>query len=134
MSTNKNNDLTPKVTGLGGVFFFSKNPEAMRNWYAEHLGMSVHPWGATFESRNIDQPEDVESTQWSPFKEGSEYFAPSSKEFMINFRVQNIEGLVEQLQAQGVQLVGELVVDDFGKFAHIMDNEGNKIELWEPAK
>lgn len=134
MSTNKNNDLTPKVTGLGGVFFFSKNPEAMRNWYAEHLGMSVHPWGATFESRNINQPEDVESTQWSPFKEGSEYFAPSSKEFMINFRVQNIEGLVEQLQAQGVQLIGELVVDDFGKFAHIMDNEGNKIELWEPAK
>lgn len=133
MSTNSK-DNTPKVTGLGGFFFFSENPEALRKWYAQNLGMNVHEWGATFESRNKERPEQIEATQWSPFLQGSTYFAPSNKEFMINYRVQNIEGLLAQLQANGVEIIGVLEEHEYGKFAHILDHEGNKIELWEPQQ
>ena len=71
--------------------------------------------------------------QWSPFKKDSDYFEPSKKEFMINYRVQNIEGLISKLKETGVTIVDELAIYDYGKFIHIMDGEGNKIELWEPA-
>lgn len=125
------NILIPKVTGIGGIFFFSKNPESSKQWYAKHLGLEVNEWGSTFESRNANNPEEINYLQWSPFKEGSEYFAPSKKEFMINYRVQNMEALVENLRAAGVQILDEIQSFDYGKFVHIMDNEGNKIELWE---
>lgn len=125
--------VTPKATGIGGIFFFTENPEETREWYATNLGLDVNEWGSTFESRNIDNPEQVDSLQWSPFKNGSEYFSPSKKDFMINYRVQNIEGLVEKLKANGVTVLDEIVGYDYGKFVHIMDAEGNKIELWEPG-
>lgn len=95
--------------------------------------MEVNDWGSTFESRNIDRPEEINQLQWTPFKRGSEYFAPSKKEFMINYRVQNIEGLVQQLKENGVTIVDEIQSYDYGKVVHIMDAEGNKIELWEPS-
>jgi len=136
MSDQKNNsekDNSPKVTGIGGIFFFSENPEQTREWYSKHLGISVNDWGSTFESRNIDNPDEVNSLQWSPFKKGSEYFAPSKKEFMINYRVQHIEALVEKLKSEGVNVLDEIASYDYGKFVHIMDSEGNKLELWEPA-
>ncbi len=123
----------PKVTGIGGIFFFSENPKETKEWYAKHLGIDVNDWGATFESRDIAKPEEVNSLQWSPFKKGSDYFAPSKKEFMINYRVQNLEGLISQLLENGVQILDELATYEYGKFIHIMDAEGNKIELWEPA-
>lgn len=126
-------DLRPKVTGIGGIFFFSDNPKETREWYAKNLGLEVNDWGSTFESRNIDKPEEVNSLQWSPFKSGSDYFAPSKKEFMINYRVQNIEGLVHQLKANGVTVLDDISAYDYGKFVHILDTDGNKIELWEPA-
>lgn len=125
------NDTTPKVIGIGGIFFFSDNPEQTREWYAKNLGLDVNQWGSTFESRNINKPDEINSLQWSPFKAGSEYFAPSKKEFMINYRVQNIEGLVDQLRENGVTVLDEITSYDYGKFVHIMDSEGNKIELWE---
>lgn len=125
-------DNTAKVTGVGGIFFFSENPEDTKKWYAEHLGLSVNEWGSTFEFRNIDNPDEVNQLQWSPFKQGSNYFEPSQKEFMINYTVRNIETLVEQLKATGVQVLDEIAVYEYGKFVHIMDPEGNKIELWEP--
>ena len=128
------NKTTPKVTGIGGIFFFSDNPKETREWYAKNLGMEVNDWGATFESRNVDKPDEINSLQWSPFKKGSEYFAPSAKEFMINYRVQNIEGLVEKLKENGVVIVDKIENSEFGKFVHIMDAEGNKIELWEAAE
>ena len=78
------NDKAPKVTGIGGIFFFSDNPKETREWYAKNLGLSVNDWGSTFESRNIDNPSETNQLQWSPFKTGSDYFAPSKKEFMIN--------------------------------------------------
>lgn len=126
-------DTTSKVIGIGGVFFFSDNPKETREWYSKNLGMNVTDWGSTFESRNISNPDQIDALQWSPFKKGSEYFAPSKKEFMINYRVQNIEALVEKLKENGVTIVDKIEGSEYGKFVHIMDAEGNKIELWEPA-
>jgi len=126
-------DLAPKVTGIGGIFFFSENPEQTRTWYAKHLGLEVNEWGSSFEFRNANRPDEINYLQWSPFKQGSEYFAPSKREFMINYRVQNIDGLVAKLREEGVTIVDEIETFDYGKFVHIMDAEGNKIELWEPV-
>ncbi|WP_100335662.1 VOC family protein [Hymenobacter chitinivorans] len=125
-------DSTPKVTGIGGIFFFSDNPQQTRDWYARNLGLDVNEWGSTFESRSVERPDEVHSLQWSPFQTGSDYFAPSRKEFMINYRVQHIEALVDQLQASGVTILDDIVSYDYGKFVHILDADGNKLELWEP--
>lgn len=126
-------DKTPKVTGIGGIFFFSDNPVSSKEWYTKHLGLETNEWGVTFQSRNLNNPDEINSLQWAPFKSGSAYFAPSKKEFMINYTVQNIEGLVEKLKQDGVTILDDVVGYDYGKFVHIMDMEGNKIELWEPA-
>ncbi|MCC9065180.1 VOC family protein [Flavobacterium piscisymbiosum] len=126
------NDKTPKVTGIGGVFFFSENQKETREWYAKNLGFDVNEWGSTFESRDFNNPDKINAVQWSPFKKGDEYFSPSRKDFMINYTVQNIEGLVNQLKENGVTVLDEIATYDYGKFVHIMDAEGNKIELWEP--
>ncbi|WP_430406534.1 VOC family protein [Fluviicola sp.] len=132
MKEQKND--TPKVTGIGGIFFFSENLPETKEWYAKNLGLEINDWGSSsFESRDLNNPDKVNSLQWTPFKKGSEYFAPSQKEFMINYRVQNIEGLINKLKENGVTILDELVTYDFGKFIHIMDDEGNKIELWEPS-
>ena len=126
-------DTTPKVTGIGGIFFFSDNQQETKEWYAKNLGLEINEWGScSFESRNVNKPDEINSLQWSPFKKGSDYFAPSKKEFMINYRVQNIEELVNKLKENGVTIVDEIEPSEFGKFVHIMDAEGNKIELWEP--
>lgn len=125
-------ELTPKVTGIGGIFFISEDPEKTRTWYADNLGLEVNEWGSSFEFRNANRPEEINYLQWSPFKQGSEYLIPSKKEFMINYRVQNIEGLVKKLRENGVVILDSIETFDYGKFVHIMDPEGNKIELWEP--
>ncbi|MBK7438614.1 MAG: VOC family protein [Saprospiraceae bacterium] len=127
-------DSTPKVTGIGGIFFFTDNPQETKEWYSKNLGLEINEWGASsFDSRNIDKPEEINTLQWSPFKTGSDYFAPSKKEFMINYRVQNIEGLLDKLKENGVTILDDIVTYDYGKFVHIMDTQGNKIELWEPV-
>jgi predicted enzyme related to lactoylglutathione lyase len=126
------NDTTPKVTGIGGIFFHSKNPQEIREWYGKNLGLAIDDYGSPFEFRNANRPEEVNYLRWSPFEEGTEYFKPSEKEFMINYRVQNIEGLVKNLRENGVTIVDKIEEFEYGKFVHIMDPEGNKIELWEP--
>ena len=126
-------DVIPKVTGIGGVFFFSENPETIKEWYSQNLGLEVNQWGSSFEFRNAHRPDEINYLQWSPFNKGSDYFAPSEKEFMINYRVQNIEGLVAKLKENGVTVLDSIESFDYGKFVHIMDGEGNKIELWEPV-
>jgi len=132
-NSTSTNDTTPKVTGIGGIFFFSDHPKETKDWYAKNLGVEINAWGAvSFDSRNIHNPDEVESLQWSPFKKGDEYFSPSKKEFMINYRVQNLEALLEKLKENGVTILDEIATYDYGKFIHIMDAEGNKIELWEP--
>lgn len=124
--------VEPKITGIGGIFFFSEDPEKIRKWYADNLGMEVNEWGSTFPSRNMNHPEEINYLQWSPFKKGSKYFAPSKKEFMINYRVQNLEGFLENLKAKGVRILDDIETFEYGKFVHILDEEDNKIELWEP--
>ncbi|MEP7169378.1 MAG: VOC family protein [Bacteroidota bacterium] len=134
-NTPSANDTTPKVTGIGGIFFFSDNTKEIKDWYAKNLGFEINEWGTvSFEYRDVNKPEEIIPLQWSPFKKGSDYFAPSKKEFMINYRVQNIEGLVNKLKENGVTIVDEIENSDYGKFVHIMDAEGNKIELWEPIE
>ena len=125
-------DTTPKVTGIGGIFFFSDNPGETRKWYNQNLGLETNEYGSSFEFRNANRPEEINYLQWSPFKTGSEYFAPSKKEFMINYRVQNIEGLVKKLKKNGTTILDSIATFDYGKFVHILDPDGNKIELWEP--
>ena len=127
-------DITPKVTGIGGIFFFTENPKETNAWYAKNLGLETNEWGSTFQTRNKNKPEEINTLQWSPFKKGSSYFAPSKKEFMINYTVQNIEALVNKLKENGVPVLDDIATYDYGKFVHIMDPEGNKIELWEPVK
>ena len=126
------NDVVPKVTGIGGIFFRSKNPKETREWYGKNLGLAINDFGSPFEFRNANRPEEINYLNWNPFDEETKYFAPSKKEFMINYRVQNIERLVDNLKKNGVTIVDEIEEFEYGKFVHIMDLEGNKIELLEP--
>jgi len=129
---NKSTDTIKKVTGIGGVFFKCKDPKKMREWYQTHLGLNTNPYGAVFEwYQGIDSTKKG-FTQWSPFNEKTKYFEPSTKDFMINYRVDNLMVLIEQLKKEGVNIVDTMETYDYGKFVHILDLEGNKIELWEP--
>jgi len=122
-----------RVTGIGGIFFKCSDPSKTKEWYSTHLGMLTDQWGAPFEYRLSDRPDVKGFLQWSPFAADTEHFSPSDKEFMINYRVEHIEDLVKQLQAAGVTICDDIATYDYGKFVHIMDNDGNKIELWEPV-
>jgi predicted enzyme related to lactoylglutathione lyase len=120
-----------RVTAIGGIFFKCTDPKAQREWYADHLGLRTDDYGTTFEWRKSDNPEEKGYSVWSTFPNDTDYFAPSQKEFMINFRVEDLELLLEVLKKEGVQIIGEIQHFDYGKFAHILDPEGNKIELWQ---
>lgn len=122
-----------KVTGIGGIFFKSDNPEKIKKWYHENLGLVIDAYGSPFEFRNANTPEEINYLQWSPFKKDTKYFEPSKKEFMINYRVENLVHLVQQLKNNGVTVLDEIESFDYGKFVHILDPEGTKIELWEPV-
>lgn len=121
-----------KVTGIGGIFFKCKDPKAMNEWYKNNLGLKTNEYGSVFEWHQGADSTKKGFTQWSPFKETTKYFEPSKKDFMINYRVENIEALVEELKKNGVTIVDTIQAYDYGKFVHIMDPEGNNIELWEP--
>ncbi len=127
MDTNK-----PRVTGIGGIFFRSKNPKELTNWYGENLGLVTDDFGSPFEFRNAHNPEEPNYLRWAPFDEGADYFDPSEKQFMINYRVHNLDALLEKLKANGVTIVDSVQTYPYGKFVHILDPEGTKIELWEP--
>lgn len=120
-----------KVTGIGGIFFKCDDPQKMNEWYAKNLGLPVSDYGTIFTWRNAEDPGKEGQTVWSPFPKDSNYFEPSKKDFMINYRVENIEALVEQLKKDGVTVIDEIKAYDYGKFVHILDPEGNSIELWE---
>ena len=130
--SNANTTKMKKVTGIGGIFFKCKDPNKMMEWYKTHLGLDTNQYGASFEWREGADPTKKGSTQWSPFAETTKYFEPSTKDFMINYRVENLEALVEELKNEGVTIVDKIEAFDFGKFVHIIDVEGNKVELWEP--
>jgi predicted enzyme related to lactoylglutathione lyase len=126
-------DTTPRVTGIGGIFFKTKDPKATKAWYGKNLGLAMDPYGSAFEFRNANNPQQINYLHWSPFKETTKYFQPSEKDFMINYRVQHIEALVNNLRKNGVTILDTIQSFDYGKFVHIMDDDSNKIELWEPV-
>ena len=121
----------PKVIGVGGIFFKAKKPSRLRKWYRDHLSFNLNPYGSSFEFRNANNPEKVQYFLWSVFKNDTDYFSPSKKEFMINFRVENIEKTVAYLHKIGTEVIDEVTTYPYGKFVHILDPEGNAIELWE---
>lgn len=132
VTTTINDNKMKRVTGIGGVFFKCKDPNAIREWYKKHLGLNTNEYGTVFEWYQGADSTKKGFTQWSPFNNKTKYFEPSTKEFMINYRVENLEALVEELKKEGVTIVDKIETVEYGKFIHILDIEGNKIELWEP--
>jgi len=120
-----------RVTGIGGIFFKSKSPEQLRDWYRKHLGIESESWGASLYWRD-DPRHSAAYTAWSPFAHDTKYFEPSHAPFMINYRVEDLDWLLTQLRAEGVDVDPRMEESEFGKFGWIMDPEGNRVELWEP--
>ena len=123
-----------RVTGIGGVFFKADDPEKMYQWYEKHLGIARKDGYVGFWWREDEKPEERGMTTWSIFKKNSSYFDPSRANFMINYRVDNLDALLEALKAEGVEIDPKREDHEFGRFAWIIDPEGNRIELWEPPK
>jgi catechol 2,3-dioxygenase-like lactoylglutathione lyase family enzyme len=125
--------MKKRATGIGGIFFKVKDPEATKSWYNKHLGLNTDKYGTTFEWRSSEDPTKKGFSQWSPMKDDTTYFKPSEKDFMINYRVENLLELVEELRAEGVTILDEIETYEYGKFVHILDPDGHSIELWEPV-
>jgi predicted enzyme related to lactoylglutathione lyase len=122
-----------RVTGIGGIFFKAKDPEALRAWYQEHLGIDVQEWGgAAFSWSDGSGAPSVGTTVWSIFPDSTEYLAPSAASFMVNYRVADLGAVLAALRAEGCDVVDKTDESEFGKFGWVLDPEGNKIELWEP--
>lgn len=120
-----------RVTGIGGIFFKAKDPKALQAWYQKHLGLPATPEGYIVLQWGKEEG-DSGYTVWSAMPEDTQYYAPSQAPFMINYRVENLDALLDLLREEGVEIVGEPQEYEYGKFGWIMDPEGNKIELWEP--
>lgn len=123
-----------RVTGIGGVFFKSKDPKALGEWYRKHLGMNVEEWGGVAFSWADDPSGAAGTTVWSPFSEDTDYFEPSAAPFMINFRVADLKGLLAALRAEGCNVQEKFEESEYGKFGYVIDPEGNKLELWQPPE
>jgi predicted enzyme related to lactoylglutathione lyase len=121
-----------RVTGIGGVFFKARDPKALAAWYAKHLGFALEDWGGAILKWPEDKAEDKGLTVWSLAESDSKWFAPSESNLMINYRVDDLGALLAQLTEAGVKIVKGPDAEENGKFAWIMDPEGNKVELWEP--
>lgn len=121
-----------RVIGIGGVFFKSQDHEATKQWYSQHLGIPMESWGASFPWRRSDNPDEETYTAWSAFKGDTKYFEPSQHDFMINYQVADLHGLLDALRSEGVTVVDKVDESAYGKFGWIIDPEGRKIELWEP--
>ncbi len=121
----------PRITGIGGIFFKSKEPNTTKDWYKKNLGLNTDQWGTNFEWYQGADPSQKGFTQWSPASPGTSHIPPN-QEYMINYRVAHIEELVAQLKKSGVTILDEIETFDYGKFVHILDGDGQKVELWEP--
>lgn len=122
-----------RIVGIGGVFFKAPNTIETKEWYTNYLGMKSDQWGASFISKKFSKESETAYLQWSAFPEDSEYFGANAQQFMINYRVEYIEELVENLRKSSVKICKEIETFDYGKFAHIEDLNGQRIELWEPV-
>ena len=122
-----------RVTGIGGIFFKARDPEALCAWYRRHLGLDIQPWGGlTFRWHDPEHPEPDGATAWSIFPASTGYFGPGTATFMINYRVPDLAGLLELLRSEGCAVDERTEATEYGKFGWVTDPEGNKIELWEP--
>jgi predicted enzyme related to lactoylglutathione lyase len=115
------------VVGIGGVFFRSRDPDALRAWYAEHLGIEMEDYGTTFTGKEGDQ------TVWAPFPADTDYFGRRDQQLMVNFRVRDLETMLAQLRAAGVDVDDRVEEIEFGRFGWATDPDGNRFELWEPT-
>jgi predicted enzyme related to lactoylglutathione lyase len=122
-----------RVTGVGGIFFYAKDPAALRAWYKQHLGIDVKPWGgAAFRWSDDAGVPTGGTTAWSIGSADSGHFAPGSASFMVNYRVADLVALLDALRAEGCNVLDKLDDSEYGKFGWVIDPEGNKVELWEP--
>ena len=117
------------VTGFGGFFFKAQDPQALNAWYAKHLGLQIEKFGGAKFNEDTARPGCI---VWTPFKQDTQYFAPSDKPYMMNFRVDDLHALLAQLRGAGVQVDARVDESEYGRFGWIMDPEGNRVELWEP--
>ncbi|MFZ1789540.1 MAG: VOC family protein [Saprospiraceae bacterium] len=123
---------TGKIIGIGGIFFKTQDPTTTKNWYNKNMGISIDDWGAPFVQKKVSSPSDFSFLQWSPMPSNTNYFFGDDQQFMINYRVINIEELVNKLKDAGCEILDEMQSFEYGKFIHIRDVDGNAIELWEP--
>jgi catechol 2,3-dioxygenase-like lactoylglutathione lyase family enzyme len=124
-----------RVTGIGGIFFKSPDPKRLSDWYKAHLGLNVEAWGgAAFPWSGPDNPTGTGTTIWNPFQADTEHFAPSTSSFMINYRVDDLHGLLAALREEGCQVLDKVDDSEYGKFGWVVDPDGNKVELWEPPE
>lgn len=121
-----------RVTGIGGVFFKCQSPDKMKDWYQKHLGLENDAYGTSFEWRQAEDVKKKGFTAWSPFQHTTDYFGKADQKYMINYRVENLEVLVVELKKEGVKIIDKIQSFEYGKFVHIEDVEGNRVELWEP--
>ena len=121
-----------RVTGIGGIFFKSPDPKALGQWYRTHLGLDVTEWGGALFQWGGEGSE-AGMTVWSPFKADTAYMAPSTASFMINYRVNDLDALLAVLREEGCNVLDKTETSEQGKFGWVMDPDGNKVELWEPA-
>lgn len=122
----------PMVAGIGGVFLKAQSPEELRAWYQRHLGLEAGPQGLDFLWRQVDDPSRMHRTVWSLFPSGTDYFGPAEQQFMVNYIVNDLDSTLARLAEAGVQPVKEPEEHPYGRFAWVLDGEGNRIELWEP--
>jgi predicted enzyme related to lactoylglutathione lyase len=115
------------VEGIGGVFFRTNDPDAVRSWYAEHLGIEMEDYGTTFTAK------DGAMTVWAPFRADTDYFGPGTQQLMVNFRVRDLDAMLAQLRHAGVEVDQHVHEGEFGRFGWATDLEGNRFELWQPA-
>jgi predicted enzyme related to lactoylglutathione lyase len=124
-----------RVTGIGGIFFKAHDAPALQAWYRRHLGIDVQAWGGTaFSWTGADGKPTGGSTVWAVGPQEGEQFAPSTASFMVNYRVDDLHALVQALKAEGCQVLDKIDESEYGKFAWVIDPEGNKVELWQPPE
>jgi lactoylglutathione lyase len=123
----------PKITGIGGVFFKTPDRDATARWFTEKLDLPTDTWGRVFAWRDRDDPEKKGYTVLGLHDAKSEYFDPSEQPFMLNLRVDDLEGMLAELEKRGVQVVKRFDPEPNGRFAHVMGPDGIKLELWEPV-
>lgn len=118
--------MAERVDGIGGVFFRSHDPDAIRAWYAEHLGIDMEDFGTVFTAKEGDQ------TVWAPFKQDTDYFGAPEQQLMVNFRVRDLDAMLRQLREAGVEVLEHVEEHEYGRFGWAIDPEGHRFELWEP--